>query len=107
KMKALKEDLVVNRAAEKPRAEYGLSVEKSLDAARFAYKRNSAPEGTYNAKDFDAVSKELAGSSISEFQADAKNGDMVSLAKRIDAAAEATGMGVEGVNKLINDMFIK
>ena len=107
KMKAFKEYLAIKKVTDQLRADYGLSAEKAENTARFAYKLQSSPVGSYNIKDYDAFAKELTGSTITEFQKDAKNGDSVSLSKRIETAADTTGMGPEGVNKLINDMFLK
>jgi hypothetical protein len=106
KIKALRQDLAINKAAEKLRAEYGLSEEKALDTARFSYKLKNSPKGTYNVKDFDAFARELTGSSISEFQNDLKQGNSSSLQDRLEKAGEVTGMGPEGVNKLIKDIFV-
>lgn len=106
KMKALREDLAINKTAESLRAEYGLSQDKALDAARFSYKLKNSPAGTYSAKDYDAFAKELTGSTITEFQSDIKAGNMESLQDRIEKAGEVSGMGSEGVGKLIKDMFI-
>lgn len=107
KMKALKEELAIAKAADNLRAEYGLSEEKSLDTARFAYKVKTAAPGTYNVKDYDSFAKELTGSTVSEFQNDFKAGNMSSLSSRLSKAGEVSGMGSEGVNKLIKDMFLK
>ncbi|MEK6706135.1 MAG: hypothetical protein AABZ06_10125 [Bdellovibrionota bacterium] len=104
-MKALKEELVVNSAAERLQAQYGLSAGKAVDTARFAYRLQKAPAGTYNEKDYDAFSKELVGSSISEFQKDVQNNDMVSLNERVKLAAEKSGMGTEGVNRFMQDFM--
>ncbi len=106
KMKAIKEQLAIGKMADKLQADYGLSAEKSLDAARFAYKIEKSPKGTYNSKDYDAFSKELVGSTITEFQNDVKEGNFDSLSKRISTAADTTGMGPEGVNTLIKEMFL-
>lgn len=107
RMKALKEELAINKAAENLRAEYGLSEEKALDTARFAYRVQTASPGTYNVKDYDSFAQELTGSTITEFQSDVKAGNMNSLNSRLSKAAEVSGMGSEGVNKLIKDMFLK
>lgn len=105
KMKALKEQITITKMADQVRGEFGLSAEKSMDVARFAYKLETSAPGTYNTADYDSFAKELTGSTITEFQKDFKNNDLSSLAKRIDQAAETTGMGIEGVNKLIGEMF--
>lgn len=105
KMKALGQDLAIQKSADNLRATYGLSADKSLDTARFAYKLKTSPAGTYNKADYDAFAKELTGSTISDFQNDLKNGNDSSLNARIQKAAQTTGMGPEGVNKLIGDMF--
>lgn len=105
KMKALEQELKINKVASRLQAEYGLSNEKSQDAARFAYKLQHSPVGTYNVRDYDAFAKELTGSTITEFQNDAKSGNMASLSQRIALAADVTGMGPEGVNKLISTLF--
>ncbi len=107
KMKAIKEYLSIKKVADKLHADYGLSAEKAENTARFAYKLQNSPAGTYNTKDYDAFAKELTGSTITEFQKDMQAGNTSSLAKRLDTAADTTGMGPEGVNKLINDMFLK
>ncbi len=107
KMKALGEQLAINKAAESLRAEYGMSEEKAQDTARFAYKVKTATPGTYSAKDYDAFAKQLTGSTVTEFQNDIKSGNIVSLNDRLKAAGEVSGMGSEGVNKLIEDIFSK
>jgi hypothetical protein len=107
KMKALKEAIAIKRVSDKLHAEYGLSAEKSELTARFAYKLKNSPAGTYNDKDYDAFAKELTGSTISEFQKDFTENNTASLASRIQTAAETTGMGPEGVNKLISEMFLE
>lgn len=105
KMKALKEELSINKQAEALRASYGMSEEKAVDTARFALKLKTSAAGTYNVKDYDAFAKELTGSSITEFQNDIKSGNASSLSSRIEKAGQVSGMGSEGVNKLIKDMF--
>lgn len=106
-MKALREEVAIKNKAEDMRIQYGMSEEKALDAARFAYKLKTSAPGTYNAKDFNAFAKELTGSTITEFQDDVKSGNISSLSERIEKAAEVSGMGVEGVNKLISEVFNK
>lgn len=105
KMQSLKQDLAIQKSADSLRAQYGLSSEKSVDVARFAYKLKTSPAGTYNKGDYDAFAKDLVGSSISDFQNDIKSGNDTSLNARIQKAAQETGMGPEGVNKLIGDVF--
>ncbi|MGZ3772236.1 MAG: hypothetical protein ACXVCY_00080 [Pseudobdellovibrionaceae bacterium] len=106
-IKALQQELAIKGAADNLRLQYGMSEEKALDTARFAYKIKTSAPGTYNAKDFNAFTKELTGSTITEFQQDVKSGNISSLNDRINKAAEMTGMGSEGVNKLISDVFNK
>jgi hypothetical protein len=105
-MKALREELVIKKAATNLRVNYGLSEEKAFDTARFSYKIKTSAPGTYRASDFDAFAKELSGSSITEFQNDVKSGNVLSLNDRLKKASEVTGMGSEGVNKLIKDLFM-
>lgn len=105
KIQALKEQLTVSSIADKLKVEYGLSAEKSLDVASFAYKIENSPAGTFNASDYDSFVKELTGSTITEFKNDIMSGNGQSLQNRIDAATQITGMGTEGVNKLISDFF--
>lgn len=106
KLKAAKEAITVKKQSEKLVAKYGLSEEKAVDAARFAYKLKSSAAGTYKVSDYDAFAKEFVGSSISEFQADWKDGNVVSLTNRIQKASDMTGMGMEGMNKMISEMFM-
>jgi hypothetical protein len=106
KLKAAKEAISVKKQSEKLVAKYGLSTEKATEAARFAYKLKTSAAGTYKVSDYDAFAKEFVGSSISEFQADWKDGNAVSLAGRIQKASDMTGMGMEGMNKLIGEMFL-
>ncbi len=106
-MKALGQQLAITKAAEGMQATYGMSQEKAMSLASFAYKVKTSVAGTYSIKDYDAFSKDLTGSSISEFQADVKSGDLSSLQSRIELAGETTGMGSEGAQKVIADIFMK
>lgn len=106
KVKSFKEGLIIKKAADALQVQYGLSAEKAVDAARFAYNLKTQPAGTYSINDYDAFAQNLTGSTISEFQNDFKNGNVEGLAERIATAGEVTGMGAEGVNRLIQDMFI-
>lgn len=105
KIAAIKEDLVVQNNAQTLRLKYGLSVDSAVDVARFAYKIKNSAQGTYNKGDYDAFMKDMTGSTITDFETDAKNGDDNSLDARIQKAEQMTGMGPEGVNKLITEMF--
>jgi hypothetical protein len=105
--KALVQEIAIEKAAKKVNAKYGLSEEKSLDVARFAYKIQTSPQGTYKMSDYDSFAKELTGSTITEFQNDIKEGKMISLTERIQKAAETTGMGPEAMNSLIKDVFME
>jgi hypothetical protein len=105
KIQAIKEQLTVSSLADKLKVEYGLSAEKSLDIASFAYKIENSPAGTFKAQDYDSFVKELTGSSITEFKGDILSGNSSSLEARIQQATKMTGMGSEGVNKLISDLF--
>lgn len=107
KLKAAKEAITVKKQSEKLVAKYGLSEDKAQDAARFAYKMKNSASGTYKISDYDAFAKEFVGSSVSEFQTDWKDGNVISMASRIQKASEMTGMGMEGMNKLISDMFLQ
>ncbi|MBX9767944.1 MAG: hypothetical protein K2X47_11790 [Bdellovibrionales bacterium] len=107
KLKAAREAITVKKQSEKLVAKYGLSEDKAQEAARFAYKMKNSAAGTYKISDYDAFAKEFVGSSVSEFQADWKDGNVMSMASRIQKASEMTGMGMEGMNKLISDMFIQ
>lgn len=105
--KALKQEFIIADAAVRIQAKYGMSDEKAADAARFAYNLQMLPKGTYKISDFDNFTKELIGSSITEFQRDVKSGDAQSLNERIQKAADAAGMGPEQMNELIRDIFMK
>ena len=106
KLKAFKQSLAVKVAAEELQVNYGLSAEKATSAARFAYNLKTQPEGTYSVRDYDAFAKDLVGSTITDFQNDIKSGNAAGLAEKIDRAAEVTGMGPEGVNRLMQEMFV-
>jgi hypothetical protein len=105
--KAFAQELAITKAAKQVHAKYGLSEDKSLDVARFAYKIQTSPAGTYKMSDYDNFAKELTGSTITEFQNDIKEGKMISLTERIQTAAETTGMGPEAMNSLIKDVFME
>jgi hypothetical protein len=105
KLKSATEQLSILKSAEALQAKYGLSAEKSADAARFAFKLKNSAAGTYNMKDFDSFAKEFVGSTVTEFQADLKAGNNASLDDRVKKAAELTGAGTEGMNKIIGDLF--
>jgi hypothetical protein len=105
--KAIRENVIIGDAALRVQAKYGLSEEKALDVARFAYKIQTSPEGTFKLSDYDNFAKELTGSTITDFQKDFKEGNLVSLTERIQKAAETTGMGIEQTNNIIKDIFMK
>ncbi len=108
KMQALKSQLAVNKAAASLQEQYGMSESKALDTARFAYKIKTSPAGTYSAKDFDAFSSKLTGGhSITDFQNAYKAGNTSSLNQMVQDAAKETGMGSEGVTKMISEVFMK
>jgi len=105
-MKALSQELAIQKSATNMRATYHMSQEKALDVARFAYKIQSSPAGTYSRQDFDAFAQDLTGSTITQFQNDYKSGNAASLKARIETAGEVTGMGAEGTEKLMKDLFL-
>lgn len=105
KIQAIKEQLTVSNLADKLKVQYGLSSDKSLDIASFAYKVENSPKGTFKSQDYDSFVKELTGSSITEFKGDILSGNSTSLEARIQEASKMTGIGPEGVNKLISDLF--
>ncbi len=107
KLKSFKQDLLVEKSANALRDQYGLSESKSLDMARIAYHISNAPAGSITNADIDRYSKDLVGSTVTDFQNDFKSGNISSLSARIEQAAEVTGMGPEATQKLIKDMFMK
>ncbi len=106
-MKAFEQEYAVMKLAKSAVAQYGLSEEAAADVARFSYKIQTSAEGTFKVEDFDSFASELTGSTVTEFQNDFKAGDAASLADRIERAAQATGMGPEAMNALIQDVFMK
>ncbi|MGE0764318.1 MAG: hypothetical protein AB7N80_13640 [Bdellovibrionales bacterium] len=105
KMQALRKEVAIDKKAEALRKEYGLSEEKAEDVARFAAYAAEHKESLTN-KDYDAFAKELTGSTITEFQEDYKNNNVVSLAQRIEKAGEVSGMGSDGVAKFIQTVIM-
>ena len=106
-MKAFEQEYAVMKLAKNAVAQYGLSEEAANDVARFSYKMQTSPEGTFKVEDYDNFAAELTGSTVTEFQNDFKAGNAASLADRIERAAQATGMGPEAMNALIQDVFMK
>lgn len=104
KVKAAIEKRVIADASERLQAEYGLSAEKATDAARFAYKLQNSPAGSYNVADYDAFAKQLVGVSITDMINAAKSGDLSTIAEQADIAANA--IGDEAVSKIITDMMM-
>lgn len=104
KMKAFQQDFAINKAAQGLVADYGMSVEKAYDAARFAYNLKTLPAGTYSKADYDSFAQELTGSTITEFQNDIASGNLSSLQERLAKAGQVSGAGAEGVAKLIADI---
>lgn len=105
RLQAIGEQNIINKMANDVRATYGLSKEKALLTARFAFNLQSAPKGTYTAKDYDAFLKETIGSTYTDIRKDLVEGNKVSLAQRIATAAEVSGMGSDGVNKWVTQLF--
>lgn len=105
KMQALQQEVAIEKKAEQLQATYGLSKDKAVDTARFAYNVKTAPAGTYNAKDFDAFAKQMTGSTITEFQNDYKN-DKISFAQRLVKAGEVSGLGAAGVAGFVNEAVL-
>ena len=105
--KAIRQEFIIADAALRAQAKYGLSEEKAMDTARFAYNLKVMPRGSYKMSDFDSFAKELTGSTIADFQKDFKEGNLASLTERIQKASETTGMGVEHTNQLIRDIFVR
>lgn len=101
--KALKQQLVIDKAADGLIADYGMSESAAHLAASFAYNLKTSPKGTYDTKDYDAFAKELVGSSITEFNADLKAGNILSLNDRLALAVEKTGMDSQGIRELIKE----
>jgi hypothetical protein len=101
------EDVRVQEIAENLQVNYGFSAQKSDDIARFAYHAKHAVPGTLAKKDYDDFAKQTFGSSGTEIFTDLANKDVVSLTKRLDDAAAASGTSVEGVQKFIQDIWLK
>lgn len=105
--KAADQENAIAKIAQGISAQYGLSEEKAADVARFTFKVQTSPAGTFQASDYDNFAVELTGSSVTEFQNDFKAGNAASLAERIERAAQTTGMSPENMNSLIQNMFMK
>lgn len=105
KIKAFHESYKIEAGAERLVEKYGLSADKAIEASRFAYRVSQAIPGTYKMSDFDSFSQEFVGSSISDFETDFRQGNVNSFRLRIQRASDLTGVGVEGVNRFIKDVF--
>ncbi|MGZ5279289.1 MAG: hypothetical protein ACXWC9_05075 [Pseudobdellovibrionaceae bacterium] len=98
---ALKQELAINKAATNLRNSYGMSEEKALDAARFAYQIQTAPKGSISNKTYDAFAKSLTGHTITSMQKAAKAGDMKSLQSMMEDSAANLGMDSQGMSQLM------
>jgi hypothetical protein len=107
KLKAFKQDFLINKTASSLQDSYGLSESKSVEVARIAYHIQNAPAGSVTNADIDRFAKKITGSTVTEFQEDFMAGDVAGLNARIETAQEVTGMGPEATQKLLKDMFLK
>lgn len=108
KMAALAQDIKIKKAADNIVAQYGLSVERATEVARLATQLTNAPKSSMTDADYDNFSKELLGSSITQFKDALKKqakGDSAELVNLIDTAAEVNGVGPEHMNKIVTDLF--
>ncbi len=102
---AAKQMAAIDSGARSYREQYGMSEEASLNTARFALQMKSTPAGSIDKTAMDRFSKKLTGSTISEFQAASKAGNVSDLVSRVNLAQEKTGMSDEGLQKLMGEMF--
>jgi hypothetical protein len=108
KVMAYKQQFKMESVTEKLRSEFGLSAARSMQIARLATKLASAPRASMTDKDYDAFSKEIIGSSITEFKAAAQSaarGDSQTMNSLIDKAAQVNGIGPEHVNQILNALY--
>jgi hypothetical protein len=102
---ALTQELAINKAAANLRNTYGMSEEKSVEAARLASYIQSAPAGSISAKTLDAMTTGLMGHSITELQTAAKSGNMSSLQSMLAESQATMGMDSEGASKFASDFL--
>jgi hypothetical protein len=108
KMAALKQELTIQKSAKKIEASYGLSADRSREVARLAVQLKQTPKASMTDADYDAFSKEILGSSITDLKSAVNKklqGDSSAMDSLVEQAAEVNGVGPEHMNKIINDLF--
>ncbi|MES2964905.1 MAG: hypothetical protein V4760_13525 [Bdellovibrionota bacterium] len=108
KVAAFKQEVRVQKSAKKIQADFGLSEERSREVAKLAVQLADAPKSSMTTNDYDNFSKELLGSSISQFNQAMKKsaeGDTSALNGLLDKAAKVNGVGPEHMNKIVGELF--
>lgn len=108
KVAALKQEVRIQKSAEKLKADFGLSASRARQVARLAIQVADAPKRSMTDRDYDNFSKDLLGSSITSFKSAMKKsaeGDKREMNALIGKAAKVNGVGPEHANQLLNSMF--
>lgn len=110
KVAAFKQEVRVQKSAKKIQADFGLSENRSREVAKLAVQLADAPKSSMTNSDYDNFSKELLGSSITQFNSAMKKsaeGDASALNNLLDKAAQVNGVGPEHMNKIVSGLFTK
>ncbi|MEK7356350.1 MAG: hypothetical protein AAB250_07865 [Bdellovibrionota bacterium] len=108
KVAAFKQEVRVQKSAKNIQASFGLSEERSREVAKLAVQLADAPKSSMTTQDYDNFSKELLGSSITQFNSAMKKsaeGDAAALSNLLDKAAQVNGVGPEHMNKIVSGLF--
>jgi hypothetical protein len=108
KVAAFKQEVRVRTSAKKIQTEFGLSEARSREVAKLAVQLADAPKASMTNQDYDNFSKELLGSSITQFNSAMKKsveGDATALNGLLDKAAKVNGVGPEHMNKIVSGLF--
>lgn len=108
KVTAFKQEIRIQKSAKKIAADFGLSEQRSREVAKLAVQLADAPKSSMTTQDYDNFSKELLGSSITQFQSAMKKsaeGDSAALSNLLDKAAQVNGVGPEHMGKIVSGLF--
>lgn len=108
KLAALEEAVQIKKSAEHIAAEYGLSVDRSMEVAKLSLQWKNTPKDRMTDADHDHYAQEILGYSISDYKQAAEmyaKGDQSKLKELVDGTAVHNGTTPEDVQDIINDVF--
>lgn len=108
KIAAFEEGLMINKAAERLSANFGLSAERSQEVAKLSYLWKKQPKERMTDADHDRFASAILGHSLTEFKSATDKmlkGDKSELDRLISDAADLNGLTPEDANQVVDKIF--